>query len=83
MTTITHLSQARTLATSGEGRRIRQASQLSLTEVADAIGVTPATLARWERGLNRPRRAAALRWAAALADLTLPAAPTHKPTTEN
>jgi transcriptional regulator with XRE-family HTH domain len=64
------LANARKIALSGAGRRIRESNQLSLQEVADTIGVSAPTLARWERGLSRPRAAAALRWAHALETLT-------------
>ncbi|WP_399103270.1 helix-turn-helix transcriptional regulator [Streptomyces sp. 11x1] len=37
-----------------------------LREIADAIGVSPLTVYRWERGATQPRSAHALRWADAL-----------------
>jgi len=48
------------------GRTLRNAAGLSLQELAEEIGVDPATLARWEVGKTKPRRAAALRWAVVL-----------------
>jgi len=56
------LQQARTLGPTGQGRHIREGARLSLSEVAAVLGVDPSTLARWERGLARPRGAAARRW---------------------
>jgi transcriptional regulator with XRE-family HTH domain len=63
------LRRARELGPSGRGRRAREMARLSLSEVAVAIGVDAATLCRWERGLVRPRRAAALRWLSVVDDL--------------
>lgn len=37
-----------------------------LQEIADAIGVSPLTVYRWERGETQPRGVHALRWADAL-----------------
>lgn len=51
------------------GRTIRNAAGLSLQELAEEIGVDPATLARWEVGKAKPRREAALRWAVVLDQL--------------
>ena len=67
MTTLLELTRAR-LAGS-RGRVIREASGLSLRDMAAEIGVNPATLARWERGKFLPRRSAAIRWARLLDDL--------------
>jgi DNA-binding transcriptional regulator YiaG len=63
------LIDARRRARSGEGRRLREAAGLSLRELAAQVGVDAATLDRWERGLARPRRAAALRYQTVLAAL--------------
>jgi transcriptional regulator with XRE-family HTH domain len=71
---ITRLLKARWFGTSGEGRRLRERAGLSLREEAEAIGVDPATLARWELGLCRPRTDAALRWEALLSQLQQAAA---------
>lgn len=74
MQSITRLSLARALGPTGEGRRCREAARLSLRDLADALAVSHATLARWESGDARPRPAAALRWADALESLTAAAA---------
>ena len=47
----------------GATRKSRQAAGLSLAEVAVAVGVSPATILRWETGQRTPRGAAALRYA--------------------
>jgi transcriptional regulator with XRE-family HTH domain len=69
------LRDARALGPTGRGRRARETARLSLTDFARAIDVDPASLCRWEHGGTRPRRAAALRWLAAVEDLDV-AAPT-------
>jgi len=66
MSDLRELIDARRQAQSGEGRRLREAAQLSLRELASQIGVDAATLDRWERGQTRPRHAAALKYQAAL-----------------
>ncbi|HEX3538858.1 MAG TPA: helix-turn-helix transcriptional regulator [Acidimicrobiales bacterium] len=43
-------------------RNIRLAAHLSLREMANALGVSPMTLLRWESGDATPRRAAAVRY---------------------
>jgi transcriptional regulator with XRE-family HTH domain len=63
------LARARTLATSGAGLRQRTSAGLSLREVAQAVGVSPSTLWRWERGERAPRGKAAIAWASLLSDL--------------
>jgi len=68
-TQVLALSRARSLAATGEGRRIREAARLSLTEVAAAIGVERSTLHRWEIGDRRPRGDAAVRYVELLDDL--------------
>jgi transcriptional regulator with XRE-family HTH domain len=49
---------------------VREAAGLSVRELAAEIGVEAATLSRWETGRCRPRRPAALRWAAAVEALS-------------
>jgi DNA-binding transcriptional regulator YiaG len=67
-TDVSKLIRARWLARSGEGRRIRERAGLSLREVADAVGVDPTTLARWEHDRSVPRSRAAQRWADVIAE---------------
>jgi len=60
------VARIRALARSGKGRALRVGMDLSLRDLAGAVGVTPSTLALWELGRVRPRPAAARRWEAAL-----------------
>ncbi|WP_083442309.1 helix-turn-helix domain-containing protein [Nitriliruptor alkaliphilus] len=62
-------AEARRLATSGDGARIRQAARLSVAEVAAAVGVDRVTVARWETGERRPTGEPALRYAALIGAL--------------
>ena len=48
------LAEARRLASSGDGRRIREAHGLSLAEVGSAVGVSPGAVSKWEHGQRRP-----------------------------
>lgn len=63
------LATARTLANSGDALRTRQEAGLSLREVGDAIGASPTTVWRWERGQRSPRGAAAVEWARLMGQL--------------
>jgi DNA-binding transcriptional regulator YiaG len=40
---------------SGEARRLRIRSGVSQGAIAKTVGVTAASVSRWERGLRRPR----------------------------
>lgn len=53
-------------AASGAMRRRRLAAMTSQPELAQEIGVTVATLSRWERGVLRPSPTHACRWDRAL-----------------
>lgn len=68
------VAQARRLSNSGEGQRIRRQCELSLSEVAGAVGVSVTTLWRWENGERSPRGEPAAAWAALLRDLAKEAA---------
>lgn len=68
MTTWLARSAARGAGTAGRGRRLREASAISMREAADILGVSPSTLSRWERGVVRPRGAAADRYGLLLAE---------------
>jgi DNA-binding transcriptional regulator YiaG len=63
------LVRVRTLAKSGHGRDIRLAAGLSLADIADAIGVSSATVHRWERGVRKPYGLAAHRYGALMDSL--------------
>lgn len=45
----------RTLPSPEKRREIREAAGLTLQDLADAIGVTPATIHYWEQGTRNPR----------------------------
>lgn len=75
---LSRIAHVRALASIGEARRIREAANVSLRELAQEVDVHASTLSRWEAGEHRPRRSEALRWEAALARLqrvTLPKQP--------
>ncbi len=54
------LAEVRQLARSGKARRVRADSHLSESEIAAAIGVSIATISRWETAQRRPTGRAAL-----------------------
>jgi hypothetical protein len=56
------VAKARRYATSGDGRRVRLENNLSLQDIADAVGVGVNTVWRWELGRNLPRGEAGTRW---------------------
>lgn len=60
------LVRARQLSRHGEGRTAREALNLTIVEVAGAIGVHPLTVLRWEAAHSKPSTANALAWLAAL-----------------
>jgi len=60
------IARGRRLAASGEGRSLREAAGLSLSDLAPDIGVDSGTLSRIERGLSTPRAGTAERYAAVL-----------------
>jgi DNA-binding transcriptional regulator YiaG len=57
------LADARRLTASGEARRIRQAADLAIADVARTVGVDRATVSRWESGHRKPSGPAAARYA--------------------
>lgn len=63
------VARARRLASTGDAKRLRESSGLSVSEVAAAIGVSRTALWRWEAGQRAPRGAAASAWAAFLNEL--------------
>jgi DNA-binding transcriptional regulator YiaG len=56
------MAEARALVASGEARRLREAENLSLVNVAGPVGVDPSTIGRWERGERLPRGRAAVKY---------------------
>ena len=69
MTDVVELATIRRIARNGEARLIRETAGLSPAEVAEAIGASPLTVRRWERGDRAPRGDAGLRYARLLRDL--------------
>jgi DNA-binding transcriptional regulator YiaG len=47
----------------GRARKIRESAGLSYSEAAGPAGIEVSTLYRWEKGLHRPRGAAAVEYA--------------------
>lgn len=64
------LAEVRDLCTTGRGRAIREAADLSLREVAQHLGISAATLSCWERGAQRPTGDRALHYHQLLLELT-------------
>jgi len=62
------IAAVRRAAKSGSCKATRIEAGLSLQDIGDACGVAASSVMRWEAG-RVPRAAAALRWAAILADL--------------
>ena len=58
------------MAANGAARAIREAAGLSLGEAGKAAGLHKATIHRYERGLRRPRGAAAAKYLALLDELS-------------
>lgn len=63
------LYAAERYATTGDGRRIREAADVSMADVARAINAPESTISRWETSKHLPRGEAAMRWAELLGRL--------------
>jgi transcriptional regulator with XRE-family HTH domain len=63
------LVEARDAAASGRATRLRLTAGLSQAELAAAIGVSAATVSRWESGDRRPHGATAVAYARLLRQL--------------
>lgn len=63
------LAWARGAAKDGSAQAIRRRADVTTTEVALAIGVTPEAVRYWERGERTPQGEAALRYARLLEQL--------------
>lgn len=61
----------RRLGRNGGARVIRESASVSASEVARELGVTPATVTRWELGQRTPRSDDAERWAELLRKLSV------------
>jgi len=64
------ISRVRRLAADGSARYARIRAGLSLAEVGEAVGVSAATVCRWELGQRRPVGRAALAYARLLDGLS-------------
>ena len=62
MRDVVRLAQVRAMLQSGKAKTIRETARLSLTEVADAVGVAVSTLWRWENNERLPKGEAAIRY---------------------
>jgi len=60
------LVEGRTAASSGRGQRLRESAGLNQSDLARLVGVTPATINRWESGARCPSGPAAAAYAQAL-----------------
>lgn len=56
------LALARAWAASGEARRLREAANLSIAEIADSVHSADTTIWRWEKGRSAPHGPAAARY---------------------
>ncbi len=63
------IAKAHKLLRTADARTLRTAAGLSLADVAEAIGVTPAAVHSWENGKYLPRGEHAVRYARLLEDL--------------
>lgn len=57
------VSWVRQLGRNGGARVIREGAGFTASELARELGVSPATVSRWERGERVPRSEAAEEWA--------------------
>jgi DNA-binding transcriptional regulator YiaG len=63
------LARVRALVRSGTARSVRLASDLGVSEMARAAGVSDRSIYRWERGITVPQGPAALRYGRLLDEL--------------
>ena len=63
------LATVRRMAASGRAREIRLAARVPLATVADAVGVTPSAVLRWETGERQVATRNAVRYGQVLTDL--------------
>jgi len=59
---VQQVAEAKALIASGEARRLREALNLSLLDVARHVIADPSTIGRWERGERNPRGVSAIRY---------------------
>lgn len=65
----TDLAAVRRLTASGEAQQILDAAQVSKSEAARTVDVSPAAISRWNAGQRRPCGAAAVRYGKLLEQL--------------
>jgi len=70
------LAEVRAAFSSGEAQRLREAADLSISEIARACGVDQSTVWRWERGIRKPHGRLALAYGEILDSLR---SATHSP----
>ena len=59
---VQQVAEARQFIASGEARRLREALDLSLVDVAPSVIADPSAIGRWERGERIPRGPAAVKY---------------------
>ena len=62
MNEIGEVARAREWVRTGRAQRIRRAADVSLSEIANHLGVSKATVHRWESGHCAPRANVAVRY---------------------
>ncbi|WP_432135176.1 helix-turn-helix domain-containing protein [Streptomyces sp. bgisy154] len=72
------LADVRSALSSGEAQHLREAADLSISEIARACGVDQSTVWRWERGLRKPRGTAALLYGQLIDELRARAAQSRR-----
>jgi transcriptional regulator with XRE-family HTH domain len=70
MPTATDISRLRLMCRDGTARQVREAADLSLSDIARDVGCTAASISRYETGLIRPGRRRAVAYLAVLDALT-------------
>jgi DNA-binding transcriptional regulator YiaG len=63
------LAELRRMTADGRALAIRETANMSLREVASAIGASASSVCAWERGITRPTGKRALRYRQLLLDL--------------
>lgn len=59
---VQQVAEARRFIASGEARRLREALNLSLFDVAPSVTADPSAIGRWERGERTPRGPVAVKY---------------------